>query len=334
MNKQLDSNPLHLGDFPVKQKEYDRYLGQILHSGGVRASAEATIKDRESKTKGAIFEVKSIIDDFQMQAIGGMMAAWELWERAIVPSLLSGSGTWVGITDPEVERCDKLQDMFWRVMLEVPESCPKIALRAETRMIAMKYRIWLSKLLLHRRIAHQDLSTLSRKIMEQQKMNNWPGLAMEIKEICKQLTIPDLNENTLTAGQIKTAVYDHHDRKLVEDVGKCKKMMEHKNDNFSKVQDYMTGKSVDSCRLAFRIRCELVKEIKGNFKDKYRRKGGADAILCDDCNRKEIQTQSHCLVCPHWEEIRRGLPLDKLEGMVIFFQRMLQEKSRGRLGSV
>ena len=82
----------------------------------------------------------------------------------------------------------------------------------------------------------------------------------------------------------------------------------------------MKGKSVDSCRLAFRIQCELVKEIKGNFKDKYRRKGGEDAILCDDCECKEIQTQSHCLVCPHWEEIRRGLPLDKL-----------LEKSRGRL---
>ena len=56
-----------------------------------------------------MFEVKSIIEDFRMQAIGGMMAAWHLWERAMVPSLLSGA---------------------------------KIALRAETRMIGMKHRIW------------------------------------------------------------------------------------------------------------------------------------------------------------------------------------------------
>ena len=94
-------NPLSLGDFPVKRKENDRYLGQILHTDGVRASCAATISDREGKIKGAIFEVQSIVEDFKMQAIGGMMAAWVLWERALVPSLLSGAGAWTGITSTD-----------------------------------------------------------------------------------------------------------------------------------------------------------------------------------------------------------------------------------------
>ena len=149
---QLEGCELSLGNFSVKRKEFDRYLGQILHTDGVRASVEATIAEREGKMKGAIFEVKSIIEDFKMQALGGMMAAWELWEKAMVPSLLSGAGTWVGATGNEYDRCDKLQEMFWRVMLEVPESCPRIALRAETRMIGMKYRVWQCKLLLIKRI--------------------------------------------------------------------------------------------------------------------------------------------------------------------------------------
>ena len=104
--KQLENCKLSLGGFKVKRKECDKYLGQILHTEGNRASVEATIKDREGKVKGAIFEVKAIIDDFQMQAIGGMMAAWELWEKAMVPSLLSGAGTWQGATESEYEMCD------------------------------------------------------------------------------------------------------------------------------------------------------------------------------------------------------------------------------------
>ena len=76
------------------------------------------------------------------------MAAFELWERAMVPSLLSGAGTWVGITSTEEERLDKIQEFFWRVMFKVPESCPRIALRAETGIMGMKHRVWLSKLLL------------------------------------------------------------------------------------------------------------------------------------------------------------------------------------------
>ena len=150
--KQLENNPLYLGEFPVKRKEQDKYLGQILHSDGVRASCEATIALRKGKIKGATFEVQSIVDDFKMQAIGGMMAAWELWERAMVPSLLAGAGTWTGITNTEVDSLDGLQDCFWRVMFKVPESCPRIALRAETRMIGMKQRIWEYKLLLLNRI--------------------------------------------------------------------------------------------------------------------------------------------------------------------------------------
>ena len=140
----MENCELSLGGFKVKRKECDKYLCQILQTEGNRASVETTIKDREGKEKGAIFEVKAIIDDFQMQAIGGMMAAWELWEKAMVPSLLSGAGTWQGATESEYEMCGKIQDM--RVMLEMPQSCPWIALRAETQMIGMKHRVWMQKL--------------------------------------------------------------------------------------------------------------------------------------------------------------------------------------------
>ena len=85
--------------------------------------------------------------------------------------------------------------------------------------------------------------------------------------------------------------------------------------------------------MAFRIRCEMVNDIKGNFKDKYRKKGGEEALKCDDCNQDQVQTQSHCLVCPHWEELRIGLDLGKIEGMVIFFQRLLKERLQEKIGS-
>ena len=76
-----------------------------MHGDGNRASVGATIGEREGK-------IKSIIDDFHMPAVGGMMSALELWEKAMVPSLLSGAGTWAGATAEEYDRCDKLQDMF------------------------------------------------------------------------------------------------------------------------------------------------------------------------------------------------------------------------------
>ena len=125
VQKELRIRPLMFGEFEVKQRDADKYLGQIIHEDGLGRSAEATVEDRIGRIKGATLEIKSIIEDFQMQSMGGLMAAWELWERALVPSLLSGAGTWVGDIRKAVEQCEKLQNFFWRVIVTVPESCPR-----------------------------------------------------------------------------------------------------------------------------------------------------------------------------------------------------------------
>ena len=143
------------GKFPVQQRVSDKYLGQTLHSGGLSRSSEATVEDSACRIKGSTLEVKSIIEEFEMQAMGGLMAAWELWEKALVPTLLSGAGTWLGNIDKTAELCDNLQNFFWRVMFSVPESCPKIALRSETGMLGMKWRIWQQKIMLLRRIKNR-----------------------------------------------------------------------------------------------------------------------------------------------------------------------------------
>ena len=128
MEKELVVNPLKFQNFEVKKRESDRYLGQVLHEGGLDRSAEATANGRAGLIRGAT--MKSIVEDFQMQAMGGMMAAWELWESSLVPKVLSGAGTWFGGECKEaIQICDDVRNFYWRVMLKVPESCPKIALR-------------------------------------------------------------------------------------------------------------------------------------------------------------------------------------------------------------
>ena len=152
---ELSACPITFGKFEVVEKEVDKYLGQMLHSGGTGRSAEATVEEREGKIKVGTLEIKSIIEEFQMQGMGGLTAAWELWERALVPSLLSGAGTWTVDIRKAVDKADKLQDFYWRVILGFPESCPKIALRCEPRQIGMQWRIWVEEILLMKRILKQ-----------------------------------------------------------------------------------------------------------------------------------------------------------------------------------
>ena len=133
---------------------------------------------------------------------------------------------------------------------------------------------------------------------------------------------------------IKKAVFNHHYLELKEQLAKSKKMTNHKEDDFTQIQPYMKWNSVDQCRMAFRVRSEMVDEIRGNFKDKYRRTGGEAALACQVCPSGLIETQSHCVQCPKWQDLRLWLELNKMEDLVTFFQRLLNEKVKGRTGSL
>ena len=64
----------------------------------------------------------------------------------------------------------------------------------------------------------------------------------------------------------------------------------------------MHDKSVENGRLAFQIRSKMVKD--------------------------EILSQSHCLVCPAWKELREGLDLKQIKDLTIYFRRLLLERAK------
>ena len=76
-----------------------------------------------------------------------------------------------------VEVCDELQNMFIRIMLEVPVSTPKVALRVESGMLGMKQRIWLEKLNLAQFIRQSGTESLAGRVYREQLDQGWPGLA-------------------------------------------------------------------------------------------------------------------------------------------------------------
>ena len=110
--------PVMLGKISLKEKTSEAYLGDILSSEGLRASTEASNRDRVGKVKGSIYEHRSLIEDFRMQVVGGMRAAIDLFESCIVSSLLTNSCTWTEITDKEVKLLDDIQDTFCRAFIK------------------------------------------------------------------------------------------------------------------------------------------------------------------------------------------------------------------------
>ena len=180
--------------------------------------------------------------------------------------------------------------------------------------------------MLLRRIQNLDEGTLARKIYQEGKTNNWPGLGKEVSDICEIIGIPDVNFENVSTKTIKDAIFKHHYSEMKETITSYKKIEEIKDDDFKEPQKYMHFKSANTGRLAFKIRVKMVENIPANFKGKF--KNNSDGLICKHCTSGDILSQSHCLICPGWLEIRQGLDMEKLEDLTTFFTRLLLERAK------
>ena len=73
------------------------------------------------------------------------MAACILWERVLVPCLMVRVGTWIGHITKAVELAETLQYYYWRSILAIDDSVPKIAIIAEMYLTGFKWGVWLGK---------------------------------------------------------------------------------------------------------------------------------------------------------------------------------------------
>ena len=57
VKQELEENSLMLGDIILKKAKSHKYLRDILHEDGLKASVSATVKEREGRTRGSIYEL-------------------------------------------------------------------------------------------------------------------------------------------------------------------------------------------------------------------------------------------------------------------------------------
>ena len=116
----------------------------------------------------------------------------------------------LGDVGEAVDLCDSIQNFFWRLILEVPESCPKVALRSETRMIGMKWRVWEAKCFQLKQLQQLEDKALAKRVCWVAEARGWPGLVQEVREICSKIGLPDLSKSDVSKQQIKEAIFYSH----------------------------------------------------------------------------------------------------------------------------
>ena len=57
---------------------------------------------------------------------------------------------------------------------------------------------------------NHEMGVLCRQVYEEGRTNGWPGLWLEVRDICEEIGIPDLNDYPASKDIVKDAIQEHH----------------------------------------------------------------------------------------------------------------------------
>ena len=137
---------LKIGNQVIVAKEKDEYLGDTLHEAGLAKSVRATVDKRYGRIYSLMTEISAVLDDYRINSIGGLSAGVQIYELAILPSLLYNAETWTDIDSETENILEKLQNYMFRLLFAVPKSTPKPILRSDLGHLTVREKVHIKKL--------------------------------------------------------------------------------------------------------------------------------------------------------------------------------------------
>ena len=100
-------------------------------------------------------------------------------------------------------------------------------------------------------------NSLAKEVYEEQRHNDWPGLAKEVTEICREVGVEDVNEKKVPRGKVEEEIFYHHYREMKKEMESKDKCSEIRHEDFREVQSYMKENSIEKARMMFSLRAKM-----------------------------------------------------------------------------
>ena len=151
-----------------------------------------------------------------------------------------------------------------------------------------------------------------------------PGLWEECQEslLCFQI----VNITGYTKGQWKREIDKKMKTKntndLLDKMKKNYKKIDHKklSEERFELKPYFQNLQISQARTKFRLRSFMTRTVKLNFASD--KQFAADLWTCWHCPM--IDSQSHVIVCPAYQEFRHGKNLENDQDLVYYFQKVIK----------
>ena len=317
--KEFKENPSKLNEETLKILNQESYLGDQLGTN-TSESISLTINKRIGLTKKSIFEIKNIMEDCRSKVSGGIRSGLILWESCVIPFILNNCSTWINMKKKNLQRLDKLQNLFLFTLLNV-QHCPIPLMYLDLGILSISFRILKEKLILFHHISCLPEEAISHKIMKIQKVLNFPGLFRDIEPFLIENEILDVCKfskeewKRLVQRKIKCA-----DMASLIEQSKRYKMINSTSLSLEEfeLKEYFINLDLARARLKFRERANCMNTCKRNYSSDYNHI--RTMFNCESCKSNKVDVISHWRECSSYEQFRLNRNLGSDFGLMSYYQ--------------
>ena len=227
------------------------------------------------------------------------------------------------------KKLNNMQNWFLRLVLRVGPGAPVESLRWDTALLDMGLLVWREKLMLLHHIRTLGEETLARRAYDEQRINNWPGLARETEDICVKLNIENVNVTTMDSKNyrklITKALHIENENRLRKGAENKEKCIRLKKETYGK-KSYLKDKNIRAARNHFRARFRM-SDFAGNYSKDNRFAKSSWFCKC----KTSIESEVHLIEgkCETYSKIRQKYTdLENEDNLVAFFSDVLEERER------
>ena len=190
-------------------------------------------------------------------------------------------------------------------------------------MLSMRFRIYKKKLSLINHLKNLDDKSLAKQILQEQIKHKWPGLAQECEEMCQELGLQNIVNQSISKTEIIESLYNKMESDLKQKMEKMTKLKNISEEKFER-KDYLENKKILDARTMFRYRTGMYK-CKMNFRHVHKFK--EELWMCDSC-QSQIDTQSHVLFCPAYQQLRAGKDMFNTNDLTTYLVKVIQIREK------
>ena len=306
----IQKNPILLNGIEMKEKLFEKYLGEYIHSEGLSKTVEFTVQKRYWLTVSSIMEIKTILNDYRIHIPGGINTGLMLWETSVIPMLLNNADTWNNVDKKAAKTLEDLQNMLVRYLFETPKTTASPSLCWDTGMLTMKYRILEMQINFIFHLATLDEESLGKETYETQKKYKFPGLISDLQALITKFGLPNifdlkiiqsLSKNSFKS-LVREAIHSECENELKNEINNKDKLKSGPmpKESFEK-KSYINTLLPANARQIFKFRSKMF-DAKYNYKSD--RTYSEELWKCSSCQTC-IKTQDHVLFCPSYAILRR-----------------------------